>query len=183
MLGLVLTFVHWGYVFFHCINIEHIPECLVWWHSVPYLGYYFTLGYNPILRFIRCFADFSHYSFYFLIFVGLHTGAYPHLWVYQAFCVLFSLLILFLDLCGSSHWGIPHPWVYQAFCVLFHCSFYFLIFVGLHTGAYPHPWVYQAFCVLFHYSIYFLIFVGPTLRHTPIFQFIRCFLDFSHYLI
>ena len=107
MLGLVLTFVHWGYVFFHCINIEHIPECLVWWHSVPYLGYYFTLGYNPILRFIRCFADFSHCSFYFLIFVGLHTGAYPHLWVYQAFCMLF------------------------------HCSIYFLIFASRHTGAYP----------------------------------------------
>ena len=69
--------------FFHCIIIEHIPECLVWWHSVPYLGYYFTLGHNPILRFIRCFANFSHCSFYFFTFVSCHTGAYPRPWVHR----------------------------------------------------------------------------------------------------
>ena len=64
--------------FFHCIIIEHIPECLVWWHSVPYLGYYFTLWHNPILKFIRCFVDFSHYSVHFLVFASRHIGATPH---------------------------------------------------------------------------------------------------------
>ena len=31
----------------------------------------------------------------------------------------------------------PHPWVYQAFCVLPHYSIHFLIFASRHTGAYP----------------------------------------------
>ena len=43
---------------FHCIIVEHILECFVWWHSVSYVSYYFTLGHTPILEFIRSFADF-----------------------------------------------------------------------------------------------------------------------------
>ena len=43
---------------FHCIIVEHILECLVWWHSMSYVGYYLTLGHTPILEFIRSFADF-----------------------------------------------------------------------------------------------------------------------------
>ena len=43
---------------FHCIIIERILECLVWWHSVSYVGYYITLGHTLILEFIRSFADF-----------------------------------------------------------------------------------------------------------------------------
>ena len=58
MFGLVLAFVHWGYVYLlHCIIIEHIPECLVWWDSVSYVSYYPTLGHTPILEFIGYFAD------------------------------------------------------------------------------------------------------------------------------
>ena len=57
--GLVLAFVHWGYVYhFHCIIIEHIPECLVWWDFVSYVSYYPTLGHTPILEFIGSSADF-----------------------------------------------------------------------------------------------------------------------------
>ena len=43
---------------FHCIIVEHILECLVWWHSMSYVGYYFTLGHTLILEFIRSFVDF-----------------------------------------------------------------------------------------------------------------------------
>ena len=43
---------------FHCIIVEHILECLVWWHSLSYVGYYLTLGHTPILEFIRSFTDF-----------------------------------------------------------------------------------------------------------------------------
>ena len=32
---------------FHCIIVEHILECLVWWHSMSYVGYYLTLGHTP----------------------------------------------------------------------------------------------------------------------------------------
>ena len=102
-------------MFFQCIIIGHIPECLVWWHSMSYVGYYLTLGHTPIFEFIGCFADFSHYLIYFLIFMGRHTRAYPH------------------------------PWVHQTFSDLSHYLVYFLIFMGRHTGAYPHPWVHQTF--------------------------------------
>ena len=108
MFGLVLAFVHWGYVYiFHCIIIEHIPECLVWWDFVSYVSYYPTLGHTPSLSS----SDILQ---------------------------ILSLLDLLLDLYGSSHWGIPpHPWVYQIFGVLSHCLIYFLIFASRHTGAYP----------------------------------------------
>ena len=43
---------------FHYIVIEHILECLVWWHFVSYVGYYLRLGHTPILEFIRSFVDF-----------------------------------------------------------------------------------------------------------------------------
>ena len=31
-------------IYFHCIAIEHILECPVWWHSMSYVGHYLTLG-------------------------------------------------------------------------------------------------------------------------------------------
>ena len=43
---------------FHCIIIEHILECLIWWHSVSYVSYYLTLVHTPIIEFIRSFAYF-----------------------------------------------------------------------------------------------------------------------------
>ena len=42
---------------FHCIVIEHILECLVWWHSMPYVGHHLTLGHTLIFEFIRSFID------------------------------------------------------------------------------------------------------------------------------
>ena len=108
MFGLVLAFVHWGYVYlFHCIIIEHIPECLVWWDSVSYVSYYTTLGHTPILEFIGSFAD------------SLTTRS-----------TSWSSWVVTL---GHT----PHPWVNQVLCVLSHCSIYFLIFVSRHTRAYP----------------------------------------------
>ena len=108
MFGLVLAFVHWGYVYLvHCIIVEHIPECLVWWGFVSYVSYYPTLGHIPILEFIRSFADSL-----------------------TARSISWSLWVITL---GHT----PYPWVYQVFCVLSHCSIYFLIFVSHHTGTYP----------------------------------------------
>ena len=43
---------------FHCIVVEHILECLIWWHFVSYVGYYLTLGHTSILEFIKSFVDF-----------------------------------------------------------------------------------------------------------------------------
>ena len=56
---------------FHCIIIEHILECLVWWHYVSYVGYYLTLGHTLILEFIDSpFTDF----------LAAHSISWP-LWV------------------------------------------------------------------------------------------------------
>ena len=108
MFGLVLMFVHWGYVYLlHYIIIEHIPECLVWWHSVSYVSYYLTLGHTPILEFIRSFAD------------SLTTRSTSG-----------SSWVIIL---GHT----PHPWVHQIFCGFSHYLIYFLIFASRHTGAYP----------------------------------------------
>ena len=107
------------FFFFHCIIIEHTLECLVWWHSMSYVGYYLTLGHNPILRFIRMFADFSHYSIYFLIFASHHTGAYPPLAIFLSGHAPLSLglpcLVLsswlsdpFVDLYGLSPRAFPY---------------------------------------------------------------------------
>ena len=43
---------------FYCIIIEHILKCLIWWHSVSYVGHYITLGHTPIFEFIKSFAYF-----------------------------------------------------------------------------------------------------------------------------
>ena len=100
MFGLVLAFVHWGYVYhFHCIIIEHIPECLVWWDSVSYVSYYPTLGHIPILEFIGSFADSL-----------------------TARSISWSLWVITL---GHT----PYPWVYQVFCVLSHYSIFWSLWV------------------------------------------------------
>ena len=104
MFGLVLAFVHWGYVYLlHCIIIEHIPECFVWWHSVSYV---FHTGAYPHPWVHQIFCGLSHCSIYFLIFVGHHWGIPPSLSP-PDLLRFFSLLDLFLNLCESSHWGIP----------------------------------------------------------------------------
>ena len=79
-----------------CFFIEHIPECLVWWHSMSYLGYYFTLGHTPILEFIdvlQTFLTTQSISWYlrviilghppFSAFLLEHT---PSLWVHRVSC-------------------------------------------------------------------------------------------------
>ena len=43
---------------FHYIIVEHILECLVWWHFVSYVGYYLTLGHTSIFDLIISFANF-----------------------------------------------------------------------------------------------------------------------------
>ena len=97
MFGLVLAFVHWGSIHvFHCIVIEHILECLVWWHSMSYVGYYFTLGHTPILESTRSFAYFlttQSISWSLRVVTLGHTlfsafllGHTPSLWVYRVSC-------------------------------------------------------------------------------------------------
>ena len=146
-------------MFFHCIIIEHIPECLVWWDSVSYVSNYPTLGHTPILEFIGSFAD------------SLTTRS-----------TSWSLWAVTL---GHT----PHPWVHQVFCVLSHCSIYLLTFVSCHTRAYPHPWVHWRFADFSHYSICFLIFAShhtgayplsrfSTGAYLPFFRFTGSHVDF-----
>ena len=63
---------------FHCIIVEYILECLVWWHSVSYVGYYLTLGHTPILEFIRSFANFLiTRSIFFYLYESSYWGIPP----------------------------------------------------------------------------------------------------------
>ena len=176
------------YVFFHCIIIEHIPECLVWWHSVPYLGYYFTLGHNPILRFIRCFADFSHCLFYFTL--G-HTPILgfirPFAYFFTAWSISWFLWVL--------HWGIP-PY-FSSLDVLYifltaHSISWSLRVVTLgHTpfsafllGHTLSLWVYRVSCWFHGYRTHLLIFMSYYLRHPPTISLFRaspyCHLRLGH---
>ena len=50
-------------------------------------------------------VPFSHFQ-RIEICSGMPYWGIPHLWVHRMFCRSFSLLSLFLDLYGSSHWGI-----------------------------------------------------------------------------
>ena len=97
---------------FHCIIIEHIPECFVWWHSVSYVGYYFTLGHTPILEFIRPFEDFLFAWSLRVIILG-HTP--------------FSAFLL-----GHT----PSLWDYRVSCWFHGCQTPFSIFMSYHLG---HP--------------------------------------------
>ena len=64
-------------------------------------------GIPPSLSSSILFCRLSRCSFYFLIFMGHHTGAYlPSLSLSGLLCT-FSVLDLFLDLCESSYRGIP----------------------------------------------------------------------------
>ena len=102
---------------FHCIIIEYILECLVWWHSVSYVGYYLTLGHTPILEFIRSFANFLITRSIFLSLRVVILGHTP-----------FSALLL-------AHTPILE--FIKCFTDFSHYSIYFLIFESHHTGAYP----------------------------------------------
>ena len=95
------------YIIFHCIIVEHIPECLIWWDSVSYVSYYLTLGYTPILEFIICFAVFFSLLDLFLDLCGSSHWGIPPSFSSWGLLRAFSLLDLFLDLYGSSYWGIP----------------------------------------------------------------------------
>ena len=109
---------------FHCVIVGHILECLVWWHSMSYVGYYLRLGHTPILEFIRCFADFSHYSIYFLIFASCHTGAYT----LSGFIISHVDFMVVRPICWYFrvfYWGIPHfHWVHYP-------SHFFRVLLGI----------------------------------------------------
>ena len=64
-------------------------------------------GIPPSLSSSDFFCRFSHYSIYFLIFMGHRTRAYPLSLSLSDLWRTFPLLDLFLDLCESSYWGIP----------------------------------------------------------------------------
>ena len=146
MFGLVLAFVHWGYVYhFHCVIIEHIPEHLVRWHFVSHVDYYLTLGHTPVLGFVVSLLQ------------------------------TFSLLILSLDLSELSYWGIPPSLSSLTFCRLSHCLIYFLIFVSRYTEAYPFSafllghtpslWVSRVSCWFHGCQTHLSIFMSYRLGH------------------
>ena len=148
MFGLVLAFVHWGYVYlFHCIIIEHIPEYLVRWHSVSHVDYYLTLGHTPILEFIGSSADF----------LTAHSIAWP-LWVVTL-----------------GHTPILEST--RSFVIFSHHLIHFLIFVSRYTGAYPFGafllghtpslWVYRVSCWFHGCWTHLLIFTSYHLGHSP----------------
>ena len=147
MFGLVLAFVHWGYVYhFYCIIIEHIPKCLVWWDSVSYVSYYPTLGHTPILEFIGYFADSltTRSTSWSLWVVTLgHTppilefirslAYFPTAWSisWSLRVVILGHTPLALDL-GHT----PSLWVYHVSCWFHGCWTHLSIFASYHLG---HP--------------------------------------------
>ena len=144
---LVLAFVHWGYVYhFHCIIIEHIPECLVWWDFVSYVSYYPTLGHTPILELIGSSADFlptrsTSWSSW-VITLG-HTPILGFIRSFADFLttqsISWSLRVIILGHTPFSAFLLGHTpslWVYRVSCCFHGCWTHLSIFASYHLG---HP--------------------------------------------
>ena len=58
----------------------HRSTCQIFYASPSSYSWVSTLGHTPHSWVYQIFCGLSHYSIYFLIFVGRHTGAYPHPW-------------------------------------------------------------------------------------------------------
>ena len=145
------------------------------------------------LRLCMCFFSLHHHwaypkmsclvTFCALSWLLFYTGAQPHPQVHQMLCRLFSLLILFLDLCGSSHWGIPPSLGLSGLLCAFSLLDLFLDLCELpHWGIPPLVLFYWGIPPLFGFTVsrvdfmvvrpILSIFTSYHLGHSPYRQFV-----------
>ena len=148
MLGLVLAFVHWGYVcvFFIASSLSISQSVLfgdilcLMLVTILHWGIPLSLSSSDLLR------TFSLFDLFIDLCGSSHWGIPPSLGL-SGLLRTFSLLDLFFDLCESSHWGIPslvlfywviHPslWVCHVSCWFHDWQTHLLIFASYHLG---HP--------------------------------------------
>ena len=148
MFGLVLAFVHWGYVYLFSLHhrwayprVSCIVTFCVWRWILSYTGAY------PHPWVHQIFCGFSHHSIYFLIFVGPTLGHTPILefirslaYFLIAWSISWSLRVVTPGHTPFSAFLLGHTpslWVYRVSCWFHGCRTHLLIFMSYHLGRRP----------------------------------------------